>query len=339
MATNQEWLDQVQEDILDPEQPICDPHHHLWDFRFERVEPRYFLSEVLADVSSGHNVVSTVFVECGAMYKENGPMAARPVGETEFVNGIAAMSASGEYGPTRIAKGIVGHANLLEGEEIATVLEAHIQAGGGRFKGIRHSAAWDPHSEVRKTRSGPPPRLLLEPKFREGFRCLGQHELSFEAWLYHHQIQDVTDLARHFPNTTIVLNHLGGPLGTGPYAQKRVKVMAQWKQDIAELALCPNVVVKLGGINMDFNGFDWHERSKPPSSEELVQATRPWYEHAIEQFGVHRSMFESNFPVDKKSVSYSVLWNSFKLLTHGYSKTEKANLFHDTAASVYRLAT
>ncbi len=337
MASNQAWLDQVEEEILEAELPICDPHHHLWDFRTEQVEERYFLDEVLTDTGSGHNVVSTVFIECGAMYRATGPEALRPVGETEFVNGVAAMSASGGYGPTQVAQGIVGYANLMLGAAVEDVLAAHIQAGGGRFRGIRHAVAWDPHAAVRKARTSPPVHLMQDPRFREGFRCLDRFSLSFEAWMFHHQLPDLLDLARQFADTPIILNHLGGPLGIGPYADSRQAVFAQWRRDMADLAHCPNIVVKLGGINMVPNGYGWHERSRPPTSVELAQATAPWYHHALECFGAHRCMFESNFPVDKVSVSYAVLWNAFKRIAAGCSTTDKAQLFHDTAVSVYRL--
>ena len=337
MASNQIWLDQVQEEILNPDLPICDPHHHLWDFRNERVEPRYFLDEVLSDTGSGHNVVSTVFIECRAMYRAGGPVALRPVGETEFVNGVAAMSASGSYGPTQVAKGIVGYADLTLGSEVEEVLVAHIQAGGGRFRGIRHAVPWDPHSEVLGNRTGPPPHLMLDSQFRKGFECLAGLRMSFEAWMYHHQLPDLLDLARQFPETTIILNHLGGPLGTGPYASLKAEVFAQWQLYMKDLAQCPNVVVKLGGINMEPNGYGWHERKLPPTSTELAEATRPWYEYAWEHFGPNRCMFESNFPVDKISVSYPVLWNAFKRIAAGFSATEKTQLFHDTAVEVYRL--
>ncbi len=337
MASNQAWLDQVTEDILEPELPICDPHHHLWDGRTEHVETRYFLDEVLADTGSGHNIVSTVFIECGAMYRAAGPDALRPVGETEFVNGVAAMSASGGYGPTQIAKGIVGHANLLLGAAVAEVLAAHVEAGGGRFRGIRHAVAWDPHPALRRPRTNPPAQLLQDAQFRAGFQCLDRFGLSFEAWMYHHQLPDLLDLARCFPDTPIILNHLGGPLGIGPYAQRQEAVFAQWQRDMTALAQCPNIVVKLGGINMVPNGYGWHERPQPPTSAELAQVTAPWYHHALEHFGANRCMFESNFPVDKVSVSYPVLWNAFKRIAANCSATDKAQLFHNTAVAVYRL--
>ena len=339
MATNDDWLALAQEDTLEPDLPICDSHHHLWDNRPDLVESRYLLDEILTDLNSGHNIISTVFVQCGAMHKADGPEAMRVVGETEFVNGIAAMSASGAYGPTRIAAGIVGQVDLNLGDAVAPVLEAHLQAGGGRFRGIRHSVAWDPSDTAPGPRSQAVthPHLYLDAGYRIGFAQLGHYGMSFEGWCYHHQIPELTDLARAFPDTTIILNHFGGPLGVGSYADKRDEILSQWRQDIAELATCENVMAKLGGINMKRNGFGWHKREQPPTSQELMEATRPYYEHAIEQFGVDRCLFESNYPVDKVSCSYNVLWNSFKRLTAQYSADEKAKLFHDTAARVYRL--
>jgi predicted TIM-barrel fold metal-dependent hydrolase len=337
-STNHDWLGQAEEVALEPGLPICDPHHHLWDRQPGRVAPRYLLDEILEDVGGGHNVVSTVFIECGAMFVPDGPEALRPLGETQFVNGIAAMSASGLYGPTRVAAGIVGTADLRLGDAVAEVLDAQIAAGGGRFRGIRRAAAWDADPEVPAHRTRPGPGLFLREDFRAGFKHLAPRQLTFEAWCYHRQIPDVTALARAFPDTTIVLDHFGGPLGVGVYAGRADEVYAQWRPAITELATCPNVVVKLGGINMEMNGFGWHERAKPPGSQELMDATRRYYEYTIEKFGADRCMFESNFPVDKASCSYTVLWNSFKRLTAGASDAEKARLFHDTAARVYRLA-
>jgi predicted TIM-barrel fold metal-dependent hydrolase len=336
-STNHDWLALTAEPALEPGLPICDPHHHLWDRVTGRVAARYLLDEILEDVGAGHNVVSTVFIECGAMYRREGPEALRPVGETEFVNGIAAMSASGLYGPTRIAAGIVGTADLRLGAAVAEVLDAQIAAGGGRFRGIRRAAAWDPDPAVPGHRTRPGPGLFGREDFRAGFAQLGPRRLTFEAWCYHHQIPEVTALARAFGETTIILNHFGGPLGIGPYTGRAKEVYAQWRRDIAELATCPNAVVKLGGINMEMNGFGWHERSRPPDSRELAEATRHYYQSAIEAFGADRCMFESNFPVDKVSCSYTVLWNAFKRLTEGCSAAERAALFHDTAARVYRL--
>ena len=328
-----EWLGQVQEEIIEPALPICDPHHHLWD----HPNSRYLLDELLADTGSGHNVVSTVFVECASMYRADGPEAMRCVGETEFVQGVAAMSASGRYGASRACKGIVSLANLSLGAAVKPVLEAHIEASRNRFRGIRHATAWHGSSDIRKSHTNPTQSLLLDATFREGFAQLAPLGLSFDAWLYHTQIDDLTDLARAFPGTTIILDHFGGPLGIGPYEGKLDEVFNAWRKSIDELARCPNVVVKLGGINMAVNGFGWHKRPKPPTSEELATATRRYYDHTIEKFGVQRCMFESNFPVDKVSCSYAVLWNCFKRIAKDCSASEKAALFHNTAARVYRL--
>ena len=337
MATNDEWLARIAEPTLEPELPICDPHHHLWDFRPYGVARRYLLDEFLEDLSGGHNIVSTVFIECGTMFKASGPDEYRPIGETEFAAGIAAMSESGRYGPTRIAAGIVGTAYLELGDAAAEVLDRQILAAGGRFRGIRQGAAWHESPDVPNHRTEPPPDLYLDTRFREGFRHLAPRGLSFEGWCYHPQIPALTDLARAFPDTTIVLDHFGGPLGVGPFAGKGDEVFEEWRRSIGPLADCPNVFAKLGGMAMEVNGFGWHERGDPPTSEALMGATRRYYEHTIERFGVERCMFESNFPVEKVSCSYHVLWNSFKRLTASWSADERARLFHDTAAEVYRI--
>ena len=336
-SENEDWLNLNPEKALEPDLPICDPHHHLWDFRTDYVDYRYLLDDLLADISGGHNIVSTVFIECRAMYRADESDPLRMVGETEFVNGIAAMSASGQYGPIRVAAGIVGRADLALGDAVSDILEAHIVAGCGRFRGIRHAVSWDKHDDIRNAHTEPPQGLLGDPKFRQGFARLARLNLSFEGWLYHTQILELADLARAFPDTTIILNHFGGPLGIGPYAGKRDQMLVQWRRDIAELARCENVVAKLGGINMKVNGFGWHDLDAPPTSAVLVEATRPYYDHCIEHFGADRCLFESNFPVDKVSCSYTVLWNAFKRIAEGFSADEKAKLFHDTAARVYRL--
>ncbi len=337
-STNQAWLDQVVEEPLDPDLPICDPHHHLWDQRTTRVSERYLLDELLADTAGGHNVVETVFIECGAMWRTGGPEAMRFVGETEFVNGIAAMSASGLYGSTQVAKGIIGTADLRLGDAVQEVLDAHIAAGGGRFRGIRQSAAWDADPSLQTARMDPGLHLYLGDDFRAGFKLLAPRNLSFEIWCYHPQLPDAIDLARTFPDTVLVLDHFGGPLGVGPYAGRADDIFTDWQRSISQLATCENVVAKLGGINMEVNGFGWHQQPRPPTSSDLLDATRRYYEFTIDKFGVDRCMFESNFPVDKVTCSYTVLWNSFKRLTQSYSAAEKAALFHDTAARVYRLA-
>jgi predicted TIM-barrel fold metal-dependent hydrolase len=332
-------MSSIVEEVIDPDLPICDPHHHLWD----RHGHRYLLHELLDDTGATdaagrrHDVRSTVFVECASMYRAGSPPSLRPVGETEFANGIAAMSASGGYGATRVAAGIVSFADLCLGAAVREVLEAHRAAAPQRLRGIRHAAGWHASGQIRNSHTDPIEHLLLDRRFREGFAQLAPLGLSFDAWLYHPQIPELTDLARAFPDTVIVLDHFGGPLGIGPYAGQADAVHAQWKRDIDELARCPNVVCKLGGIHMPVNGFGWHKREAPPDSRELAEATARYHLHAIDRFGPQRCMFESNFPVDKVSCSYRVLWNSFKRLTADFSAGDKAALFHDTAARVYRL--
>ena len=329
-----DWLARRTEAILEPALPIVDPHHHLW----ERADWTYMLDDLLADINSGHNIVATVFVQCRSMHRAKGPEAFQPVGETEFVNGVAAMSASGGYGTAKICAGIVGHVDLLNGEASRDVLEAHNRAGGGRFRGIRHISAYDPDQSLMNPAYAPPPRLMYDERFRKGFARLAPLNLTFDAWLYHPQIDDVTALARAFPDTMICLNHVGGPLGIGPYAGRRDAVFADWSRSIKTLATCPNVVVKLGGMAMRINGWDFHTKADPPSSEELANAWRPHVDTCVEAFGPDRCMFESNFPVDKGSYGYAVFWNACKILAKGASLAEKTDLFSGTAARFYRLA-
>lgn len=328
------WLAQVVEQPLDPALTIIDPHHHLWD----HPGSRYLLDEILHDTSSGHRVLATVFVECMSMYRADGDAAMKPVGETEFVNGIAAQSASGGYGDTRIAAGIVSFADLSLGAAVEPVLRAHLAAAPARFRGIRHAGGFDASPEIRNSHTNPPADLYKSPRFREGFGKLAKLGLVFDAWQYHPQMPELTDLARAFPDTKIILDHFGGPLGLGPYEGHRREVFDQWKRDITELARCPNVVVKLGGINMPVNGFGWHKKNSAPTSDELVAATRDYYLHTIDRFGPSRCMFESNFPVDRVSCSYVVLWNAFKKIAAGFSAGDKAWMFHRTAAETYRIA-
>jgi predicted TIM-barrel fold metal-dependent hydrolase len=270
------------------------------------------------------------------MYRSCGPKEMQPVGETEFVQGIAAQSASGQYGTTMVAAGIVSHADLTLGAAVAAVLEAHVAASVNRFRGIRHSSVWDSSTDITSYMN-PPKGLLLDTKFREGFGCLQKYGLSFDAWLYHPQLPELANLARAFPDTTIIVDHIGGLLGIGPYAGKREEVFQQWKRGIAEVSRCPNVVVKLGGLGMPVCGFGWNEQMTPLNSTELAEAMAPYYHWCIERFGVDRCMFESNFPVDKVSYSYNVMWNAFKRISKAFSTEEKAALFHDTAVRVYRL--
>src|SRR5256712_8823481 len=338
-----DWLSLTEEAALEPELPIIDPHHHLWDD--PALTPQRYLLEHLAADTKEHNVRQTVFIECGSMYRADGPEEFRVVGETEFVQGIAAECASGRYGDLRAAAGIVGTADLRLGDRIAPVLEAQIAASPQRFRGIRHGGAWAepgvlPNGSVATRGSNRPavvPHLLLDPAFRRGYAHLRTYGLSFEGWVYHTQIAELTDLAKAFPDTTIIFNHLGGPIGVGQYAGRRDQVFAAWKSAVAELARCPNVVAKVGGIQMVVNGYGWHARKQPPTSDELLAANRDWYLYLIDRFTPARCMFESNFPVDRLSCSYTALWNQFKKLTKDFSASDRSAMFHDTASRVYRL--
>ena len=333
-----DWLELTREETLEPDLPICDPHHHFWDKRPERIPyQRYLLHELADDINCGHNVRSTVFIEARAMYRAGGAEEMRPVGEVEFVQGLGAASASGLYGPARAAAAIIGHADLNRGAAVEPVLEALEQASPYHFRGIRHSVTWDPHPEVENTAAHNMPDQLASENFREGARVLARMGLSLEAWLYFPQLPELADFARAVPDLHIVLNHIGGLVRVGPYANRDDEVMDTWRKGIAAVAQCPNVVCKLGGIGMPRTGFDWHTRAKPIGSEELANDMAPLLNYCIEQFGPSRCMFESNFPVDKVSYSHHVLYNAFKRLSAGYSESERADLFHETAARFYRI--
>ena len=331
-----DWLALTQEETLEPDLPICDPHHHFWDMRTERIPyQRYLLHELADDVNSGHNVRSTVFVEARAMYRSSGPDEMKPVGEVEFVQGLAAASESGLYGPTRAAASIVGHANLNLGDAVEPVLEALQAASPNRFRGIRHSVTWDPHPEIQITSAYRMPGQMASDEFRAGARVLARMGMSLESWLYFPQMTELADFAKAVPDLTIILDHVGGLLRVGPYAND--ETIPAWRAGIAAVAECPNVVVKLGGLGMPQTGFGWHERDIPVGSEELADDMAPFMHYCIERFGPDRCMFESNFPVDKVSFSYNVMYNAFKRLSSGYSASERADMFHDVAARVYRV--
>jgi len=333
-----DWHNLTQEPALEPDLPICDPHHHFWDLRPERLPyQRYLLDELMGDINSGHNVRSTVFIECRSMYRPDGPPELRPVGEVEFVQGLAAASASGIYGPARAAAAIIGHADLNLGSRVESVLEALRAASPNRFRGIRHSVTWDPHPEIENTAAHNMPGQLESDTFRAGAKVLARMGLSLEGWLYAPQLPELADFARAVPDLPIVLNHIGGLLRVGPYANRNEEVLAIWRSGIAAIAACPNVSIKLGGIGMTRTGFDWHARAKPVGSEELAGSMAPFIHYCIEQFGPDRCMFESNFPVDKVSFSYNIMYNAFKRLSKDYSVTERGAMFHDTAARVYRI--
>ena len=333
-----DWLSLTIEDIVEPNIEICDPHHHLWDKRLERIpHHRYLLEELLQDIDSGHNIRSTVFIEAEAMLRSSGPAELRSIGEVEFVQGTAAASASGIYGDHQIAAGIVGSANLNLGEQVKPILEALKIASPNRFRGIRHRLTSDPNPELASTSSMGTPHQMSQPTFREGAAALSEMGMTFEAWLYHHQLLELAEFARALPDLTIILNHIGGLLRIGPYQGKDKETIPAWKEGIEAVGECENVVVKLGGMGMPIMGFDWYLRDIPIGSDELAHDMEPFINYCIDKFGTTRSMFESNFPVDKVSFSYHVMYNAFKKLSVNYSDAERADMFCKNAKRVYAL--
>ena len=336
--SQQEWLAQISEEIIDPEQRIIDPHHHLWpgaSIDSSDNFNQYLLEDLWADTSSGHNVTNTIFIDCSQCYWDSTDQALNPVGETEFVKKIADES---KVDPKQATiSGIVGHVDMLLGFEAERVLEKHLEIGQELFKGIRHAGGWDPHPDVRNSHHNACEGLYLLPNFLDGLQTLAKLGYVFEAWQYHHQIPQITELAKQFPDLIIILNHFSGPLGIGPYENKHADIFPQWQKDLKELSLHENVFAKLGGLAMPVNGFGFHIQDKPPTSDEFILKQKAYYETALEYFTPKRCMFESNFPVDKTSISYPVLWNAFKKLATSYSASEKDQLFYKTASTVYRI--
>ena len=330
-----DWLALTTEPTLEPELPICDAHHHFWDFRMDRVPyHRYLLGELAADVNSGHNVRSTVFLEARSMYRPDGPEELRPVGEVEFVQGIAAASATGLYGPTKAAAAIIGAADLALGDDVARVLDALQAASPNRFRGIRYNTSWDRHPELdSRSVAG----QLANPQVRAGAQVLASRGLVYENVVYFPQLSELADFANAVPDLTIVSNHIGGLIRVGPYGNRDDAVMPAWREGVANLAQCPNVVIKLGGVGQPRYGFDWHTRNVPIGSEALAEEMGPLITYCIDRFGPERCLFESNFPPDKVSFSYHVMYNAFKRMTAGYSPSERAAMFHDNAARIYRI--
>ena len=336
--SHKEWLAQITEEIIDPKQRIIDPHHHLWpgaSVDSSENSNQYLLADLWADTGSGHNVTNTVFIDCSQCYWDLPEQSLNPVGETEFVKKIADASRTDPNQAT--ISGIVGHVDLLLGFEAEPVLEKHLEVGQELFKGIRHAGGWDPHPNVRNSHHDACEGLYLLPDFLDGLQTLAKLGYVFEAWQYHHQISQITQLAKQFPDLIIILNHFSGPLGIGPYENKRKEIFRQWQKDLKELSQHENVFAKLGGLAMPVNGFGFHLQDRPPSSDEFVDAQKAYYETALEYFSPARCMFESNFPVDKASISYSVLWNGFKKIAKNYSPEERDQLFFETAAKVYRI--
>jgi len=329
-----EWHAQIQEKVLEPERPIIDPHHHLWR---DKPESKYELENLWHDTVSGHNIIGTVFIECVADYYKTGPKPMRPVGETEYVAAAAEFSRRNSQKGKPPILGIVSHVNLLLGAAVTDVIEAHREAANGLLRGIRHITAYWPDPSAAKKHTGHMEHAMLDKDFREGFAQLAPAGMSFDAWMVHTQIRELTDLARAFPETTIIFDHFGSPMGIGPYEGKRAEIFGQWKRDVAELATCDNVVAKLGGLAMMLNGWGWDGRDLPATSDEIVAAHEAYYLHTIDCFGPRRCMFESNFPVDKVSVSYHVLWNAFKKIASRFDENEKTAMFRTNAERIYRL--
>lgn len=342
----------MTEAIIEPDLPIIDPHHHLWDLRpllpvFPEPHhpfiaavsrsPYYTFNELHADATSGHNIIATVFMECGAFYRAGADDDMKVLGETEYVNGVAAQSASGLYGNLRLCDAIIGHVDLRLGDGARAILEAHM-ALTPRFKGIRHQGAWNADPDVLGPPFHAPEGLYRDPSFRKGFAHLAPLGLTFDAWVLEPQLSDVLDLARAFPDQKIVLDHCGTPLGMGSYKGKLSERFDIWRKAIQEVASCPNVSVKLGGLAMSFAGMPDHGPEAGLSSEALAAMWRPYIETCIEAFGPSRAMFESNYPVDKWGASYPVLWNAFKRITQGASADEKRALYAGTAARFYGMA-
>lgn len=342
----------MTETILDPDLPIIDPHHHLWDLRpmlpmFPAPHhpfiaalvdnAHYTFDQLHAHIAgSGHNIVGTVFMECGAFYNGAYGDALKVVGEVEYVNGVAAQSASGLYGPARVCAGIVGHADLARGSAAGAVLDA-LAAASPRFRGIRHAAAWDADPAVLGPPFHHPEGLYRDTAFRTGFAELGKRGLTFDAWLLEPQLPDVIDLARAFPDQPICLDHCGTPLGLASYKGRLHERFDTWRANIKELAKCENVVIKLGGLAMAFCALPEDGPCSGHGSEHLAALWRPYIETCIEAFGPSRAMFESNYPVDYWGADYGVLWNAFKRLAQGASADEKAALFAGSAARFYGL--
>ncbi|WP_423460313.1 amidohydrolase family protein [Ottowia sp. VDI28] len=330
---NLEWLAGHTEDALQPELPIIDAHHHLW----ELPGSTYLREELMADLATGHRIQATVYVECHSHYDAEGRLALRPVGETRFVAGQSAASGGADgTTPSKLCAGIVGWADLTLGDQVQAVLEAHVDAGQGRFRGIRARPTWHGDPTVHPAGQGQE-GVLRDANVQRAIACAGKLGLSLDIWVYHTQLEDVEHLAARSPQTLLVLDHCGGPLGIGPFAEQRHEVFDTWRARIKALAAFPNVRLKLGGLTMPRIGFGFERTERPASSEVLAKAWAPWIETCIEAFGPERCMFESNFPVDKVGCNYAVLWNAFKRITQGSSAADQAALFHGTAAEVYRL--
>jgi predicted TIM-barrel fold metal-dependent hydrolase len=327
------WLALREEQPIDPDTPIVDAHHHLWD----KPGGRYTCEEMEADIAGGHNVVATVLVETRDNFATSGDPALRSLVETEMAAAVSVDCEKRSPACPHIAAGIIGFIDLRLGDRAGEILDIHIDAAKGRFRGVRNASAWHQDPAARGSVLSPPEGLLVDPEFRRGFRQLVRRGLTFDAWMYHTQLDEAVSLARAFPDARIVLNHQGGPIGIGPYSGRRSDVFAVWRAGMKAVADCRNISVKLGGLGMLMAGFDFHERSLPPTSDDLVEGWGPYFETCIDFFGPERCMFESNFPVDKGTASYNVVWNTFKKVAKRFSLTEQSSLLCTTAKKTYGL--
>ena len=319
---------------LDPGLPIVDAHHHLRDVR----GPAYLARELADDISlSGHRVVATVAVETAYAYDHRLAVELAPTGETRFLAQVGSVPIDLRAGATRIAAAIVGHADLRLGDGARPVLEAHIEAGQRRFRGVRTPAAWHADQRFRYARAEVAEHAVLDPRFLAGFAHLAALDLSYDAWVYDEQLEDLVKLASAFQTATIIVGHCGGPVSHGTPLSQRPEAFAHWRRRIQRVSRCPNVFMKLGGLGMEVMGFGHDATADKPPSRVLAESWRPYFETCIDAFGPGRCMFESNFPPDKASCSYAAAWNAFKRITAGYSVSEREQLFAGTAARVYRI--
>lgn len=332
-------FDGRDEPILEPDLPIVDAHHHLFERPGGGV--RYLLDDYFADARAGHNIVASVYIEILAFARKHGPEMLRPLGEIEFANGLGAVAGSGFYGPCKAVSAIVGYADLRHGDAIGGMLDQAMQLAPERFRGIRQVAMDHPSPTwLRYVTNRPPEGLLEHPEFRNGFRQLANRGLSFDAAVFSVQLLELAKLADAFPDTLIALNHIGTMLGMDMSADERANLLRQASADMKELARRPNVTCKIGGLGMVQWGFGISENELPGKVlgyRELAEVWKPYVEAAIEAFGPERCMMESNFPIDGRTCGFVPLWNALKHIVRDYSADEKAAMFHRTAARVYRI--
>jgi L-fuconolactonase len=322
------------EPILEPDLPIIDSAHHL----FDRPALRYMFDDYLADVRAGHRIVASIYVETLAFTRPDGPELLRPLGEVEFANGVGAMSASGVYGDCRICAAIVGHADLRFGEQVGELLDRSLALAPERFRGVRQITIDDESdAPFRYVTTRPARGIMKHPKFRAGLREVARRGLSFDVAAFHHQLGEVAELADAFPDTQLVINHVGQGMAMDLDAQGRAAVFEQLRVALRDLGRRPNVTCKIGGMGLPFWGFGFEQRTEPVGYLELAAAWKPLVEMAIEAFGADRCMMESNYPPDGRAAGFVPLWNALKHIVRDASADEKADLFHRTAARVYRL--